>query len=233
MINSPIIELHGIARTYPGSPPVEALRPCDLSVLAGDFITVVGPSGSGKSTLLNLLGLLDRATTGKYRFDGIDVSGLRERERTALRGRKIGFVFQSFQLLDHRPAIENVMLSTLYRGSRASLDKESALQALEAVGLRDKAQAIPSRLSGGERQRVAIARALTARPRVLLCDEPTGNLDSATSESILRLFEDLNRDGITILLITHDADVAARGRRRIEIRDGCVVEVSASKRAGA
>ena len=230
MTQPPVISLKGVGRTYPGATPVHALHPCDLQVRGGDYVSIVGPSGAGKSTLLHLLGLLDRPTSGRYLFEGVDVAGLRERERTALRGAKIGFVFQDFQLMNHRNSVENVMLARLYRGSRASEDKALAVRALEAVGLAHRLEALPSRLSGGERQRVAIARAIAADPAVLLCDEPTGNLDSATSEDIMQLFDDLNRGGVTIMLITHDSQIAIRGRRHLRIHNGELSELQAPSR---
>lgn len=216
----PVIELRGAAVTYPGEPPVEALRPCRLAVGQGEFVTVVGPSGSGKSTLLNVLGLLDRPTAGAYLLDGYDTAELRETERTALRGRRIGFVFQSFHLLPFRTAAENVALAQVYNGAPRRSRAQASAAALRAVGLGHRIDALPSRMSGGERQRVAIARALVNRPSLLLCDEPTGNLDSHTSESVLRLLEELHRNGLTIVVITHDPNVAARGSRTLTVRDG-------------
>lgn len=222
---SPVVELRGVTRTYDGFPPVHALSPCDLSIEHGDYLTVVGPSGSGKSTLLNLIGLLDRPTEGSYLLDGIDVGRLDEPQRTALRGQRIGFVFQSFQLLAHRPALENVMMARLYRGASKAEQITAAEGALDSVGLSHKIATLPSRMSGGERQRVAIARALAGGPSLLLCDEPTGNLDSATAASVLELFADLNAQGITIVLITHDPSIARRGNRTVDIRDGQLAEL--------
>jgi putative ABC transport system ATP-binding protein len=219
-----VIELSGVAKTYPGFPAVEALQPCDLTVDIGDYVTVVGPSGSGKSTLLNSIGLLDRPSAGEYKLDGIDVRDLNEKERTWIRGSKIGFVFQSFQLLDHRTSLENVMLSTLYRGLPTLERRRRALDALEAVGLPGRVDSHPARMSGGERQRVAIARALAGDPSILLCDEPTGNLDSANSEAILDLFDALSVGGISIVMITHDLKIAQRGNRQVSIRDGVLSE---------
>lgn len=185
---------------------------------------MVGPSGSGKSTFLNIAGLLDAPTEGRYLLDGIDTGALRDGDRTALRGRRIGFVFQSFHLLPHRSARENVQLAMVYndtpRGERAGRARE----ALEQVGLGHRLDAAPTRLSGGERQRVAIARALVSRPSLLLCDEPTGNLDSKNAESVLVLLEELHRSGMTVLVITHDPAVAARGARTVAIRDGVLRE---------
>ncbi|MFJ8930450.1 MULTISPECIES: ABC transporter ATP-binding protein [unclassified Streptomyces] len=220
----PVIEFQRVALTYPGPPPVPALLPCELRIEQGEFVTVVGPSGSGKSTFLNIAGLLDAPTEGRYLLDGIDTGALRDGDRTALRGRRIGFVFQSFHLLPHRSARENVQLAMVYndtpRGERAG----RARQALEQVGLGHRLDAAPTRLSGGERQRVAIARALVSRPSLLLCDEPTGNLDSKNAESVLVLLEELHRSGMTVLVITHDPAVAARGARTVAIRDGVLRE---------
>ncbi|MFD0275985.1 ABC transporter ATP-binding protein [Kitasatospora sp. NPDC127111] len=231
-MSTPVIEFRRVGLTYPGPPPVTALQPCDLSVAPGDYLTVTGPSGSGKSTFLNLVGLLDTPTTGRYLLDGIDTSALPDGDRTALRGRRIGFVFQSFHLLPHRSAAENVALALLYTASRgrrgAAERRERARAALVQVGLGHRLDALPTRLSGGERQRVAIARALVGRPSLLLCDEPTGNLDSTTAESVLALLDDLHAEGLTVLLITHDPQVAARGRRTVAIRDGVLREVAAA-----
>lgn len=217
---TPVIDLRAVSRTFPGYPDVEALRPCDLQVASGELVAVVGPSGSGKSTLLNLLGLLDRPTSGTYRLEGTDVADLDEAERTSLRGRAIGFVFQSFELLDHRSSLENVMLAGLYSGTRRTARRQAATEALEAVGLSHRAGSAPVRMSGGERQRVAIARALSVRPRLLLCDEPTGNLDSGNATAILDLLVDLHRQGTTIVVITHDSQVAERCTRTVRIHDG-------------
>ncbi|QFQ94958.1 ABC transporter ATP-binding protein [Streptomyces phaeolivaceus] len=227
---TPVLELRGAALTYPGPPPVEALKPCDLRVERGEYVTVVGPSGSGKSTFLNIAGLLDTPTTGVCLLDGHDTGALKDAERTALRGRRIGFVFQSFHLLAHRSARENVELAMMYGGRlRRAARAARAREALERVGLGPRADAPPTRLSGGERQRVAIARALVARPSLLLCDEPTGSLDTATAESVLRLLDALHHDGMTLVVITHDPAVAARGRRTVTIRDGVLSEEPASQ----
>ena len=224
-----VIELRGVGRTYPGTSPVVALRPCDLSVAPGDYVTVVGPSGSGKSTLLNLLGLLDRPTEGSYRLEGIDTADLTENERTALRGRRLGFVFQSFHLIDHRTATENVALGLLYRNTAAFERRVRAVAALEAMGLGHRLDALPATMSGGERQRVAIARALVGDPAVLLCDEPTGNLDSRTTDAVLQILDDLHARGITIVVITHEEFVARRGTRTIRISDGALTELEAAR----
>ncbi|MGP4005682.1 ABC transporter ATP-binding protein [Streptomyces sp. 4N124] len=223
----PVLELRAAALTYPGPPPVEALKPCDLRIERGEYVTVVGPSGSGKSTFLNIAGLLDTPTAGACLLDGHDTGSLKDAERTALRGRRIGFVFQSFHLLPHRSARENVELAMVYGGRvRRAQRAAHAREALERVGLGPRVDALPTRLSGGERQRVAVARALVARPSLLLCDEPTGNLDTATAESVLRLLDELHGDGMTLVVITHDPAVAARARRTITIRDGVLSEQS-------
>lgn len=221
-----IVELHGVAKTYPATPVVHALKPVDLTIEAGDWLAVVGPSGSGKSTLLNLLGLLDRPTEGRYVFAGVDVSTLDERARTAVRGRRIGFVFQQFHLLPHRTAVENVALALLYGTPSARQRTTGAVEALRRVGLGHRLHALPSTMSGGERQRVAIARALVGAPDLVLCDEPTGNLDSTNAQAVLDLLADLNADGVTLIVITHDPDVAARARNRLRIRDGFLTPVA-------
>ncbi len=223
-MTSPVVELEGVTRTFDSTPPVEALKSTNLTISSGDYVSIVGPSGSGKSTLLNVLGLLDSPTEGVYRLDGTDTSQLGERRRAGLRATRIGFVFQSFHLLSHRTATENVMLAELYGGRDRKNRKARAQESLEKVGLGHRLDAFPPTMSGGERQRVAIARALTAEPSLLLADEPTGNLDTVTSEAILELFDELHRSGLTIAVITHDVDVSLRAQRRVRIRDGVVTE---------
>ncbi len=224
---APVVELERVARVFPGTPPVEALKATDLVIHEGDYIAIVGPSGSGKSTLLHILGLLDQPSAGIYRIDGIDTQELGERERAGVRSARIGFVFQSFHLLNHRSTIENVMLAEIYRpGSRAKR-RDRAIEALEQVGLGHRLTSFPTTLSGGERQRVAVARALVGEPSLLLADEPTGNLDSGTSAQILDLFDDLHAEGLTLAVITHDGDVSARAKRQVRIRDGVVTPVTA------
>jgi putative ABC transport system ATP-binding protein len=221
---APVIELRALTRSFPGEPPVEALRRADLVVERGDYVSVVGPSGSGKSTLLHLLGLLDRPTSGDYLLDGLPTRDLTERDRAALRGGRIGFVFQAFHLLPHRSVLDNVLLATLYSGVPRTERRDRALAALDRVGMSHRLDFLPPVLSGGERQRVAVARAVIASPHVLLADEPTGNLDSATSAGVLDLFDDLHADGLTLLVITHDPGVSARARRRVQITDGVLSE---------
>ncbi|MEV7106865.1 ABC transporter ATP-binding protein [Streptomyces atroolivaceus] len=225
-VNRPaVIALEGVGLTYPGPPPVTALRPCSLRIEQGEFVAVVGPSGSGKSSLLNMLGLLDNPTEGTYLLNGLDTSAVSDSRRAALRGSHIGFVFQSFHLLPHRTAQENVELAMLYRRTPRRVRRRKAAEVLARVGLAHRAHALPTHLSGGERQRVAVARALVGEPALLLCDEPTGNLDSGNAASLLDLLGRLHREGMTIVVITHDGQVAARGRRTITIRDGVLTEV--------
>ena len=216
----PLVRLDGISRDYGTVSPVVALQGVDLEVDAGERVAIVGASGSGKTTLLNIIGCLDRPTAGTYWFRGTDVSGLSDRVRAGLRSRDIGFVFQSFHLLSYRSVLENVMLAETYAGSGRSGRVERALAALASVGLEDRADTVPTRLSGGQRQRVAIARAVVSRPRLLLCDEPTGNLDSTTTTGILELLAGLHQEGLTLLVITHDAEVASWAERRVRIVDG-------------
>lgn len=223
---SPLLDLDGVARTYGGAVPVEALRPTTLHVETGDYIGVMGPSGSGKSTMLNLLGLLDTPTQGDYRVVGVDVGTLSEVERTALRAYTFGFVFQSFHLLPTRSVTENAEIGMLYTGIDARDRRHRAREALTRVGLGHRLDVTAGTLSGGERQRVAIARAIASRPRVLLCDEPTGNLDSVASDGLLDLLDQLNRDGLTIVVITHDPLVGSRTKRLVEIRDGRLTQLT-------
>jgi macrolide transport system ATP-binding/permease protein len=222
-----VITLAALGKQFESEPPVDALVDVNLTVKEGEWVAIVGPSGSGKSTLLNIIGCLDTQTSGSYHFDGIDVAELSDKQRAGLRCRGIGFVFQSFHLLAHRTVTENVMLADVYRMAPIRDRRARAEAALRTVGLGNRSEFLPTRLSGGERQRAAIARALTGPPRLLLCDEPTGNLDSATTANVLQLFEDLNRQGMTIVMITHEHDVAERSGRQINITDGRLAETTA------
>jgi putative ABC transport system ATP-binding protein len=219
---TPLLELDGVTKTYPGPPPVTALRPANLTVYVGQYLAITGRSGSGKSTLLNILGLIDRPTAGTYRIDGLDTAAMSEPTRTALRARRIGLVFQAFHLLPHRSAEENVALGLLYKGRPARMRRDAARTALSRVGLADRTDATPARLSGGEQQRVAIARALVSEPALLLCDEPTGNLDTTTANQILDIIDELHRDGLTVIVITHDPSVGNRAEGSVRITDGVV-----------
>lgn len=220
----PVVELVDVERVFPGTPPVRALVDVNLVIEEGEYVSIAGPSGSGKSTLLNLLGLLDRPTNGTYLLDGIDTSELNDRQRAAVRGHRIGFVFQAFHLMNHRSVLDNVVVGQIYNRIPRADRRQRAINALERVGLGHRIDFLPDRLSGGERQRVAIARAIAHSPSLLLCDEPTGNLDSVTTDSIMTLFEDLHRDGLTLVVITHDKTVSARSPRTVSIIDGLLTE---------
>ncbi|MCB9150860.1 MAG: ATP-binding cassette domain-containing protein [Caldilineaceae bacterium] len=219
-----ILELNQVSRQFGHESVVQALNAINLRVAAGEWLAITGPSGAGKSTLLNILGCLDRPTSGTYLFEGIDTAALSDGQRAGLRSRYIGFVFQSFHLLAHRSVLENVMLAEIYRRQARQGRRTRALAALERVGLSHRVDFLPTTLSGGERQRVAIARALVDSPSLLLCDEPTGNLDSKSTNHILDLLADLNGQGLTILVVTHDEHVAQRAHRRVHIVDGTLKE---------
>jgi putative ABC transport system ATP-binding protein len=216
-----IIDLTGATRTYDlGRVQVHALENASLQVAEGEFVAVIGPSGSGKSTLMNILGCLDRPTSGQYILDGVPVEELDDDGLAAIRSRMIGFVFQNYNLLPRTSALDNVATPLLYQGVPKKERLARAQAALERLGMGDRLDHEPSELSGGQQQRVAIARALVTNPRLILADEPTGNLDSHTGEEVLQLFHDLNDAGVTIVLITHDSDVAVRATRQVHVRDG-------------
>ncbi len=228
----PVLELRAVTKLYGSQPPVPALRGVDLTVRQGELVAIVGPSGSGKTTLLHVMGTLDRPSDGIVRVGGVDIDGLDDRRLAALRARSIGFVFQQFFLAAHSTALENVADGLLYAGAEVKERRERARRALERVGLAHRAEFKPSRMSGGERQRVAIARALVGRPAIVLADEPTGNLDSATGASIIELLHELNAEGATIIVITHDNDLAARLPRQVHVLDGRIVFDSAERGEG-
>ena len=223
---TPALELRDVTRIYPGEPPIRALDGVDLRIDPGEMLAIVGPSGSGKSTLLNIMGTLDRPTAGEVLIDGIDTASLGDRQRSGLRSSRLGFIFQSFHLLEGARVVDNVANGLLYRGVDRATRLRRAHDALELVGLADRAGTRPPKLSGGQRQRVAIA--MVGDPALILADEPTGNLDSQTSDDILELLEDLNtHHGATIAIITHDLEVAERIPRRINVRDGRVEDTTA------
>jgi putative ABC transport system ATP-binding protein len=213
----------GLGKTYDlGTQKLQVLREVDLGIEPGEYVAIMGPSGSGKSTLMNILGCLDTPTSGRYELDGEQVAGMNEDQLADIRNRKIGFVFQTFNLLPRQSAQANVALPLVYSGVPASKRRQLALEALQAVGLGERAGHRPNELSGGERQRVAIARALINRPSIILADEPTGNLDTRTSVEIMKLFGDLHRAGNTIILVTHEPDIAEYAHRVVRLRDGAI-----------
>ena len=231
---SAVIQLDNVHKTYhTGEVDVKAVRGVSFEIARGEFVAIMGASGSGKSTMMNILGCLDRPTQGKYLLDGVDVSGLERDELADIRNQKIGFVFQGFNLLSRTSALENVELPMLYnrRGLNSREQRERATQALESVGLAQRADHHPNQLSGGQQQRVAIARALANQPSLLLADEPTGNLDSQTSIEIMGVFQKLNDAGITIIMVTHELDIARYTRRNVIMRDGKIVsDIAVEKR---
>ncbi len=219
-----LIRLEGVTKVYQlGTVAVHALRGIDLRIDEGEYVAIMGPSGSGKSTLMNLLGCLDTPTEGSYEFRGIRVSGMSDDELSRLRNREIGFVFQTFNLLPRADARHNVELPLIYAGVDPSTRRAKALEALEMVGLGHRSTHKPQELSGGERQRVAIARALVTDPSIILADEPTGNLDSATGADVMRIFDEISRQGRTLILVTHEEEVARHARRILRLRDGRIV----------
>ena len=220
----PAVAVDGLTKTFTGPPQLTALHPCTFTIGAGEFVAVTGPSGSGKTTLLSLLGLLDVPTAGSYLLAGDDVANLSDNERAAVRAHHIGFVFQAFHLIGHRSVTDNVELGLLYQGTSRAERLELAHQAIDHVGLTSRADSRCSQLPGGEKQRVAIARTLVRRPTLVLCDEPTGNLDSATADTVLDQLHQLHHAGLTIMVITHDPGVAAQAGRNLTIHDGHLTE---------
>jgi putative ABC transport system ATP-binding protein len=231
MSSESVLELAGVTKVYGEEPPVSALRGVSFSVRRGELVAIVGPSGSGKSTLLHVIGTLERPSSGVVRIGGVDAARLADRELSRLRAREIGFVFQQFFLAEHATARENVADGLLYAGVPAAERHKRADEALERVGLSERATFKPTKLSGGERQRVAIARALVGHPAIVLADEPTGNLDSTTGASIMELIRELNADGATILMITHEAGLADQLPRQIQVLDGQVISDTAKREA--
>jgi len=225
-----VLSLEGISKSYQmGQVRVDALKGIDLHVCEGERVSIIGPSGSGKSTLLHLLGLLDRPTSGKVKIDGTDINTLNDDELSHFRGKKIGFIFQAFHLVPSLNALENVALPMLFYDVPQAQREERAAKSLTRLGMEDRMHHLPSELSGGQRQRVAIARSLVNNPSILLADEPTGNLDSKTGEEVLKIFDELNKEGKTLLVVTHDIHIANRSPRIIKLKDGLVEEDTTRK----
>ncbi len=219
-----VVVVEGLAKVFPGPPPVVALRPCTFAIKRGEYVAVTGVSGSGKTTLLSLLGLLDTPTEGDYLLDGVDVASLSDKDRSAVRANRIGFVFQAFHLLGYRTVIDNVELGLIYQGVPKRERRGRVATVIKQVGLAHRRHALCAQLSGGEKQRVALARTLVREPALILCDEPTGNLDSATTAQILGLLDELHTRGLTILIVTHDPSIAALAQRNLIISDGILTE---------
>jgi putative ABC transport system ATP-binding protein len=225
----PVVAVRNLTKTYYlGQSEVHALQDVSLDVYPGEFVVVMGPSGSGKSTFMNLIGCMDRPTSGEYWLTGIAVSKMTSNQLADIRNRRLGFIFQNFNLLSRETALANVMLPLMYRGWSEHIQRQRAVQALNAVGLGERLHHLPMQLSGGQQQRVAIARALVCQPSLVLADEPTGNLDSHTSQEILELLQSLNRQGLTLIVVTHNADIAEIARRRVVFKDGQMVQDDAS-----
>ena len=228
-----MIKLNHVSKVYRiGGTKVYALKDASLNVREGEFVSIIGPSGSGKSTMMNIIGCLDKPTSGSYSLAGEDVMRLKDKELSDLRLKSIGFVFQSFHLMPRETAIENVSLPLSYAGIKKKERKERSIAALERVGLGDRVTFRPTQLSGGQKQRVAIARAMVNSPKILLADEPTGALDSKSGEQIMELFDKLNEEGVTVVMITHDSNIAARAKRMVRIIDGVIYEGSEQKQQG-
>lgn len=222
-----IISLHDVNKTYPGIVPLHVLKDINLEIERGELVSIMGASGSGKSTLLNILGILDSYDSGEYVLDGLEIKNLSENRAAEIRNRKIGFVFQSFNLINYKNALENVALPLFYQGIGRRKRNALAMKQLERMGLADRATHLPGELSGGQKQRVAIARALVTRPSIILADEPTGALDSHTSREVMEVFRELNADGMTVVIVTHDPGVGAATNRIIRIVDGEIVNDNA------